>query len=378
MKIKTSSKIVRCLATAAAGAIVVGGAIVSVAPANAQTVHAPAPIQRPLSHRVIPFTTATFNPGATAGTWVVSWSAPHVRSVQILIGSSANSIRQLSGHGQGQGSITVRSTSVRPWFELVPDEGAPLVIASRDLGLASDPNLRDAGGYRTADGQWVKSGIAYRSAALALTPADLKTVQTLGVTSDIDLRTTSEVAATPDVVPAGATYISANVLGGSTLTPSLTSAASAAAFMQTTEQEMVTLDSAKASYHTLFTQLANSSGSVLYHCTAGKDRTGWASAVLLSLLGVPQSTITQDYLLSNTYYLNSPAVQAELKAMPAAEATIYEPLLAVDASYLNAGFQQVNTSYGSMYNYAVHGLGLSPATIAKLQAKFLEGAPASR
>ena len=64
--------------------------------------------------------------------------------------------------------------------------------------------------------------------------------------------------------------------------------------------------------------------------------------------------------------------------MPAAEATIYEPLLAVDASYLNAGFQQVKTSYGSMYNYAVHGLGLSPATIAKLQAKFLEGAPASR
>ncbi len=112
---------------------------------------------------------------------------------------------------------------------------------------------------------------------------------------------------------------------------------------------------------------------MLYHCTAGKDRTGWATAVLLTLLGVPQDTVVQDYLLSNTSYFDSPAVQAELKAMPAAESAVYAPLLEVQASYLQAGFAQVTASYGSMYGYAVHGLGLSPRAIAKLRHKLLVG-----
>jgi protein-tyrosine phosphatase len=53
--------------------------------------------------------------------------------------------------------------SVRPWVKLVPQVGKPLVIASRSLGLASDPNLRDVGGYRTSSGKWVRSGVVYRS-----------------------------------------------------------------------------------------------------------------------------------------------------------------------------------------------------------------------
>jgi protein-tyrosine phosphatase len=95
--------------------------------------------------------------------------------------------------------------------------------------------------------------------------------------------------------------------------------------------------------------------------------------VLLTLLGVPQDTFTEDYLLSNTYYFDSPAVQAMLKAMPSAEAAIYTPLLEVQASHLQAGFDQVAASYGSIYDYAVHGLGLSPQTIARLRAKLLVG-----
>lgn len=371
---KISPRIARCLAVAVAGALAVGGAVATVAPASASVPKSP--IQSLLSRAVIPFTTATVTAGAP-GTWTINWSAPRVRNVEILTGTSSKTIRQLAGHGAGSGSITVTSTATRPWFELVPDEGAPLVIASRDLGLASDANLRDAGGYRTTDGQWVRSGVAYRSAALTLSPADAKVVNTLGITSDIDFRTTSEVAAAPDVVPTGATYISANVLGTSSTTgyTAPTSAADARQLMITGEQGMVTLPSAQAAYRTYLNQLAASSSTVLYHCTAGKDRTGWASAVLLSLLGVPQSTIMQDYLLSNTYDLDSPAYQAELAAMPPAQAAIYEPLLAVDASYLNAGFDQVKTSYGSMYNYAVKGLHISPLTILKLRAKFLEGAP---
>jgi protein-tyrosine phosphatase len=88
------------------------------------------------------------------------------------------------------------------WIRLVPTVGEPLVLTVRDLGLASDPNLRDIGGYRTTDGQWVRMGVVYRSQALSLSPADLAVVDNLGITADYDLRTTEEIAESPDVVPA--------------------------------------------------------------------------------------------------------------------------------------------------------------------------------
>ncbi|NED82509.1 tyrosine-protein phosphatase, partial [Streptomyces sp. SID11233] len=71
---------------------------------------------------------------------------------------------------------------------------------------------------------------------------------------------------------------------------------------------------------------------VLYHCTAGKDRTGWATAALLTALGVPRETVTDDYLASNTYRAAGNA--AALAAMPADQAAVYKPLLDVRREYL--------------------------------------------
>ncbi len=132
------------------------------------------------------------------------------------------------------------------------------MLTVRDLGLASDPNLRDVGGYRTTDGQWVRMGVVYRSQALSLSPADLAVVDTLGITTDYDLRTTAEIAASPDVVPAGATYTNLNVMADISLTPTLTSAAAAEAYMQEIEQDFVTNPTAQAAFGTLLTDIADS------------------------------------------------------------------------------------------------------------------------
>jgi len=318
-----------------------------------------------------PFSSAGVAAGPKSGTLTVSWSAARLRGrVAVFAGSSSTSQPHLLGFGAGTGSLTVTAAH-GDWIRLVPASGASLVLTVRDLGLASDPNLRDVGGYRTTDGQWVRMGTVYRSQALSLSTADLATVNTLGITTDYDLRTSSEIAQAADVVPAGATYKNLDVMADISLTPTLTTPASAEAYMQQLEQFFVTDANARAGFGTLLTGIADSKGATLFHCTAGKDRTGWATAVLLTLLGVPQNTVMQDYLLSNTYYYDSAAVQAELKAMPAAEATVYAPMLQVQASYLQAGLDQVTASYGSMDNYAVHGLGLSPQTIAKLRAKLL-------
>jgi protein-tyrosine phosphatase len=289
------------------------------------------------------------------------------------VASTASASTAPDGAARSAALRGVHSLIPCDWIRLVPTAGEPLMLTARDFGLASDPNLRDIGGYRTSDGRWVRMGVVYRSQALSLSPADLATVDQLGITADYDLRTTEEIAAFPDVVPAGATYTNLNVMADIEIAPTLTSPASAEAYMQEIEQDFVTNPTAQAAFGMLLTDVANSNGAVLYHCTAGKDRTGWATAVLLTLLGVPRATVVQDYLLSNTYYFDSPAVQAELKAMPAAESPVYAPLLEVQASYLQAGFEQVAASYGSMYGYAVHGLGLSPQTIAKLRHKLLIG-----
>jgi len=366
------SRLSRSAALVAAATLVAvgaGTAAASAAPAAARPAAQSA--NRHHTFSPSPFSAASVVAGATSRTLTVSWSASRLHGrVAVFAGSSSASQPHFLGLGSGNGSLTV-TAKYGDWIRLVPAAGAPLVLTVRDLGLASDPNLRDVGGYRTTDGQWVRMGVVYRSQALSLSSADLAAVDTLGITTDYDLRTTAEIAQAPDVVPAGATYKNLNVMADISLTPTLTSPAAAEGYMQGIEQAFVTNPTARAAFGSLLTGIADSKGASLYHCTAGKDRTGWASAVLLTLLGVPQATVTQDYLLSNTYYFDSPAVQGELKQMPAAEAAIYAPMLEVQASYLQAGFAQVAASYGSMYDYAVHGLGLSPQTIARLRAKLL-------
>jgi protein-tyrosine phosphatase len=356
------------LVAAGAGTVVASTASASTTPAGG----AHSTVQHSVGS-LIPFTSAAVTAGPSSGTLSVTWSAPHLLGgVAVLAGSSSTTQPHFVGFGTGDGTLTV-TAAYGDWIRLVPTVGESIVLTVRDLGLASDPNLRDIGGYRTTDGQWVRMGVVYRSQALSLSPADLAVVNTLGLTADYDLRTAAEIAESPDVVPIGATYTNLNVMADISLEPTLTSAAAAESYMEEIEQQFVTNPTAEAAFGTLLTDIANSNGAVLYHCTAGKDRTGWATAVLLTLLGVPQATVTQDYLLSNTYYFDSPAVQAELKEMPAAEAAVYAPLLEVQASYLQAGFAQVTARYGSMYGYAVHGLGLSPQTIAKLRHKLLVG-----
>jgi protein-tyrosine phosphatase len=111
----------------------------------------------------------------------------------------------------------------------------------------------------------------------------------------------------------------------------------------------------------------------LYHCTGGKDRTGWVTAVLQTLVGVPQSVVIQDYLLTNIY--SAASIQATYNSMVAAYGKAYAdtfyPVLGVQESFLTAGFDQATASYGSMSGYITNGLGLSASTQALLKSKLL-------
>ncbi|PTR26609.1 protein-tyrosine phosphatase [Rhodococcus sp. OK519] len=227
-----------------------------------------------------------------------------------------------------------------------------LTIADRSLHLEGAPNARDVGGYTTSDGRTVRTGLVFRSDALdRVTPADLATLERLRVREVDDLRTVLERTALPDRVPAGATYNVDDVLGGSPLTTLVD--------LPAAYRDFVFGPSANTGFAAVFKDvrdITHSGGSVLYHCSAGKDRTGWTTAVLLTLLGVDRATVNADYLLSN-YYRNTSET---------------DPIDGVSLSLLDTSFRAADERYGSFDGYVRWGLGLTDQDVAAIKATMLE------
>ncbi|MFJ3903216.1 tyrosine-protein phosphatase [Streptomyces sp. NPDC090025] len=320
--------------------------------------------------RRIPFTAATVTEDATAGTFTITWKAPGVRSVAIRTEG------RTVARGGAAGTVTVRGLAAadRRFFDLVPERGGSLRLADRLVRTQGTVNLRDAGGYRTQDGHWVKMGEVYRSDALdKLTETDLAKLKRLGIATVYDLRMQSERTSAPDRVPAGARYKVADVLAGTgTFNGMPKSPAEAEAMMVEGNRFMVSGDTAQTAYSAVFDDIADGGrGAVLFHCTAGKDRTGWSNAALLTALGVDRDTVMADYLASNTY--RAAANEAVLSHLPPAQAAVYKPMLDVRAPYLNASFAEVEAKFGSFNSYLKQGVGLNRQEVADLKRELLVG-----
>lgn len=248
--------------------------------------------------------------------------------------------------------------------------------------LATAPNFRDIGGYRTRDGHRVRTGLAYRSDQMnLLSEADLATIATLRPAAVADLRTLTERTREPDRLPSGARYIvldvaadSSESLGGDMrLAMAQIAQGKGEALLVAANREFVTLPSARQSYAALIRLMIAADGPVVYHCTAGKDRTGWGTAVVLSLLGVPRETIMQDYLLSNDRLAakNAAILEGLARSGSKMSPAFLEPVLTVKPSYIEAAFAEVDHTYGSFDAYVSKGLGLSPREISALRTKLL-------
>jgi protein-tyrosine phosphatase len=228
------------------------------------------------------------------------------------------------------------------------------------------PNLRDIGGHETADGRRVRTGLVFRSGQLDR--SDGADLAGLGVRTVYDLRTERERAVAPDRVPEGVRVIVADVLGGAVDSAAATLTAYAAD-VQIAMRELGNgrgVDLLRDSYRQMVSlELAMDASHrpMVFHCTAGKDRTGWASAVLLTLAGVPDDVVTRDYLSSNEFVL--PAYQPLLDRLAARGGDPYVllPLLRVDVSYLDAAWDEMRRRYGTVEAYVGKGLGIDPDAI---------------
>jgi len=257
------------------------------------------------------------------------------------------------------------------------------------LALRSLPNLRDVGGWPTRDGGRVRAGLLYRSTDLhALEPDDAAELARLGIRSVYDLRTDDERAGNPDRLPAGSRRVVIDVLRDSSgITPAhmgdlLASPARAeeafgggrsATFFVEAYRDFVQLASARVGYGRLFSEIAvpwHLPG--LFHCTTGKDRTGWAAATLLMLLGVPDDLVMEEYLLSgpSLVTLFEPALAAF--AARGGNPELLRPLVDTRPAYLESALGEMRRTFGTVERYVAEGLGVDRATQDALRATFVE------
>ncbi|MGW1227330.1 tyrosine-protein phosphatase [Streptomyces sp. NPDC001478] len=352
----------RIAGAALAAALLAGTAL-------APSAFAAPPAAAATAQAAVPFTSATAVRAADGG-HTLSWASP-AASVTVTAVTAPDATTGIAlGSAPGTGSLTVPAGTLpeagRWYFRLVPDGGTPLVVADRSLGLESARNFRDIGGYRTTDGRWVRSGLVYRSNKLnKLTDAEQQRLVSQRLTLDIDLRNIQERLDAPDRLPAGVAYQVADVVSLShgirfhdSALMTLAEALAAGLFSGSSDLGqsigypfMVNFVGADYAFRDLVTAVANnSSGSTVFHCSAGKDRTGWGTAVLLTLLGVPRATVEADFLASNQYTGDPKAVEL---------------------SWLRAAFDEVDHIYGDFDTYVRDGLKLDAATVQKLRDKML-------
>ena len=245
----------------------------------------------------------------------------------------------------------------------------PYVVA-----LEGGSNFRDLGGYRTAGGQTVRRGLVFRSAHLGgLTDADRAALGIVGVRTIVDLRGVAEAAETPHLVeglacrilgapiePGVADKIRLAIVEGRA-TPALMSE-----FL--TDHYRDYPRRCAPAFRTLFTALGTAGDRpIVFHCTAGKDRTGFASALLLTLLGVPWDTVIEDYLQTNTLW------RGHVGHYPELDGEIRAAIIEARQDYLEAAFAILRESYGSVDGFAETALGLDHGGRERLKAELLDG-----
>jgi protein-tyrosine phosphatase len=278
--------------------------------------------------------------------------------------------------------------AARPYFILKDERDGGLVrVAERLLPLERGSNFRDVGGYPAAGGKHVRWGLIYRSGATPLlTDADFRYLARLGIAADIDLRSTEERRIAPDRLPqkTGALYLARDYPGAEVFAPAATSGRSDASPVNLYRSWLVSL---APQFRDVFRQLLARNGAVTYHCSAGQDRSGVATALVLSALGVPRDVILADYHLSTkdrrpenempridparypgnvvaAYYAKSQASGRRGKPRPLYDAS--------GAALLQQTFDEIDARWGSVDAYLDQELGIDARDITRLRAAYLE------
>jgi protein-tyrosine phosphatase len=255
----------------------------------------------------------------------------------------------------------------------------------RKLPFTGAHNFRDLGGYKTEDGRRIKWGKIYRSDNLhSLTDEDVKYLSRLNIKSVVDFRSDEERESEPDRLTPDMTQVLLPIKfqpkelddeSLKNLMKNLTFGTLDSSNLLTDFNIVIVKDFADE-YKKFFRHvIENNAEPIVFHCTAGKDRAGFASAMILTVLGVPREKVIEDYLLTNTYvkdHVDSEMLEIELKTFFRADTDNLRKINLVAERYIQAAFDTIDSEWGGMDNYISTALSLTEEDILKLQNFYLE------
>lgn len=314
----------------------------------------------------------------------ISWTAKG--PVDVLVSEKPDAtvkVATMVSRADADGRHELADTgSVRRYFLLRDTRtGKTVRVAERLLPLATGSNFRDLGGYPAAGGKHVRWGLIYRSGATPkLDAADAARIQSLGLASMIDLRSSEERLIAPTKLT-GIRYSAIDYSLMSMMPKDATAMRNGGQLYRGMPTFLV------PQLRMVFDDLLGRRAPVMYHCTAGQDRTGITSAMILSALGVPRATILEDYHLTtkvrqpaNEMGTISPALAetnpvAKMFAgyQKAGQYAKPEPLRDPDGrAFLESAFDEIEKRYGSVDAFLAKEVGVGPAEVARLRLRYLE------
>lgn len=331
--------------------------------------------------------------------WQASDPAQPV-TIAVASAEAPDSYRTLvEGWSEGSYQWKVDDGDKRRYFKVVPKEGQAAAAAARWLPLEGGRNFRDLGGYMTADGQQVRWGKLFRTGAMSgLTDQDYQLLETLNIGTVVDFRTAPERNHEPTRWQNPQTEILswdytmemgafADIFRQPDLTPEKVEQAMAAQYPALLEQQ-------QPHYQAMFDRLLSKDQGLVFNCTAGKDRTGIAAALILTALGVDRETVVEDFMLSEIYYQQNPtafssgqhedAIEEGARAQgePAAPHNpnpmaqlppeLVAPLMGVRESYINTTFDYMEQQAGSALAYVQQTYQLDDAKLQQLRSLYLQ------
>jgi protein-tyrosine phosphatase len=253
-------------------------------------------------------------------------------------------------------SVVLDEVPAGPAFvSVAPTGGGGAVVAGeRNLGFAGPINFRDLGGYLGARGARTRWGRVFRSDALALEDQDLDLFAGLGIRAVYDLRGDSERETSPSRLPAGAHAIESVALISEGSPPPAVDAllADGESFLAGIYLHM--LETSALGFGQILTGLADGSRlPAVFHCHAGKDRTGTVAALLLSVLGVAESDILDDYELTSRYRRKErlDAISERLRSENGVAPEVAAGILRTPRWAMQSALSELTRRYGGIEGY---------------------------
>ena len=318
------------------------------------------------------------------GDYHIEWESSHPDTqvtVEPLVAHG-----EVSAHynnGSGRASLSGLSPASRHYFRLRDQHGTEVLAAERRLGMQGTPNFRDFGGYPTVDGRRVKWGFLFRSGQLSsLSDQDVNLLGSLNIDLVCDFRRIEEQQGEPSRLPGDKPprVASLPIIPGSNARFFEEAGAEVAGgrqkmfdFMLEINRDFV--EDQTEIYGRMFREILDlENARFLVHCAAGKDRTGFAAAIILLALGVSREWVMRDYMLTGRFFQPHREIDRLRRKydMQHMDATSILPMLEVHEDYLARALGVIDRNFPSVQTYLAEALDVGPADVAELRARYLD------